>query len=162
MKDYLKKQKEELRCFFENKKTVEGEFGHPRVGLGLCIRRNGKVLLRKRKGTHASGFWAFPGGHLEKYETFQDCALREMREESGDLTVTDPKFWTVVNAFFGDEDKHYVVILMVCDWISGEASVMEPEKCECWGWFDWNDLPDPLMPGIQYVKQTDENPFESK
>lgn len=132
----------------------------PKVGIGHLIRRDGKVLLHKRKGNHAGGFWAFPGGHLEGWETWEECSLRELHEEAGeDIQVTNPKFWTAANTRFFDEGKHYVVIFMISDWVSGEAVVAEPEKNEGWEWFDWNDLPSPLMLGLQNLVERSMNPF---
>ena len=45
-----------------------------RVGIGVIILKDGKVLLGKRKGSHGAGEYAFPGGHLEYMESF-DVAL---------------------------------------------------------------------------------------
>jgi 8-oxo-dGTP diphosphatase len=135
----------------------------PLVGICLCIRRNGSVLLHKRLGNHAPNTWAFPGGYLEKMETFQDAVIREMWGEAGpDLVVSAPQLWTVTNTRFFDENKHYVVVFMVSDWISGEAKIMEPNKCECWHWFRWSerDLPSPLMKGIQMLVNIKEDPFK--
>jgi len=42
----------------------------PRVGLGVLIIKDGKVLLGRRKGAHGEGTWAPPGGHLECGESF--------------------------------------------------------------------------------------------
>ena len=55
----------------------------PRIGVGCVVERNGLVLLGQRKGAHAEGFWAFPGGHLEFGETVEACARRELVEETG-------------------------------------------------------------------------------
>ncbi len=41
----------------------------PKVGLGIMIKKAGKVLMVKRKGSHASGQYAFPGGTLEYMES---------------------------------------------------------------------------------------------
>jgi len=132
----------------------------PQVGIALLIRREGKVLLHKRKGKHAPGTWAFPGGHLEGWETFERAALRELEEEAGeDIKVTEPKFWTVANTRFYSEGLHYVVIFLISDWVSGEAVVKEPEKNDGWDWFNWNDLPSPLMMGLQNLVERSMNPF---
>lgn len=119
------------------------------------------MLVHKRKGKHAPGAWAFPGGHLEGYEDFEECALRELREEAGPLEVTYPVFWTAVNTRFFEEGKHYVVIVLLCDWISGDPEIMEPAKCAAWEWREWNDLPQPLMQGLQWLKDHGMSPFET-
>ena len=131
----------------------------PMVGLATCVRKDGNVPLHKRRGKHAHGSWAFPGGHLEKWEAFEECALRELKEEAGDIEVKNLHFWTVVNTLYRDEDKHYVVVLMMADWVSGEPKVMEPDKCECWGWFDWDDPPQPLMQGLKILRDRGVNPY---
>lgn len=132
----------------------------PSVGIALCIRRDNKVLVHKRKGKHAPGSWAFTGGHLEKYEDFAQAALRETEEEAGpDIKVTNVRFWTASNTKFISEGKHYVVIFMLADWVSGEAQVMEPDKCECWEWHEWDSLPEPLMLGLQDLKARNLNPM---
>ncbi len=55
----------------------------PKVGVGVMILKDGKVLLGKRKGSHGQGEYAFPGGHLEHMESFADCAKREVADTSG-------------------------------------------------------------------------------
>lgn len=125
----------------------------PSVGVAILINRNGQVLLHKRKGTVGSGLHGFPGGHLEQYESFEEAANRELVEECGpDLKVRNLKFLSAASTPFPQEFKHYVVIYMYADYASGEAVVTEPEKCEFWRWYDWNNLPSPLMPGIIQLK----------
>lgn len=63
----------------------------PLVGIGMMILKEGKVLLGKRKGAHGAGEYAFPGGQLEHPESFEDCARRETREESG-IEITNLRF----------------------------------------------------------------------
>lgn len=132
----------------------------PLVGICVFIRRNRKILLHKRKGDHGPGTWGAPGGHLEKWEEFEDCILREVAEECGPhFKITYPVFWTVENTMFKDEGRHYILLAFIADWISGEALVMEPDKCEVWEWFEWNNLPKPLMVGINQIFNKGLNPF---
>lgn len=134
----------------------------PKIGISTIVRREGKILLHKRLSSHAYGKWSPPGGHLEMFEGLVHCAVREMQEEAGPLVTTQPEFWTVTNTMYREENKHYVVLFFVCDWISGEAQVMEPQKCEVWGWYSWDELPAPLIIGMQYLKDNDLNPHEFK
>ena len=46
---------------------------------------NDKVLLTKRskKMKIFPGAWVLPGGHIDLGETFEECAIREIYEETG-------------------------------------------------------------------------------
>ena len=123
---------------------------YPIPCVATLIRRGNKILLHKRKGKHAPGHWACPGGHIEKWETFEEAARRKTKEEAGDdLRFANIRLWRVVNFFFKDEDRHYIVIYLLAEWISGEAVVMEPNKCERWEWFDWGSMPSPLVQDLE-------------
>lgn len=127
----------------------------PKVGIALVVKKGKKILLHKRKSKHANGHWGCPGGHLESWEEFDECALRELYEEAGDdLVVTKPVLLTTVNTVYHDENKHYVTVFMICEWISGEPQVTEPHKCEAWDWFAHDELPSPLMQGVEVIKST--------
>lgn len=45
-----------------------------------------KVLLIQRGNEPYKGCWAFPGGFMDMEETAEECAVRELKEETG-LTV---------------------------------------------------------------------------
>ena len=49
-----------------------------------------KVLLIQRGGEPFKGAWAFPGGFMDMDETTEQCAIRELEEETG-LRVSDIK-----------------------------------------------------------------------
>lgn len=115
----------------------------PKVGVGVMILKDGKVLLGRRKGSHGSGEYAFTGGHLEYMESFEECAKRETREEAG-IEIKNVRFNCISN-ITSHKPKHYVHIGVVADWESGEPKVMEPDKREDWGWYDLDNLPSPLF-----------------
>ncbi len=115
---------------------------HPRVGVGVLILKDGKLLMAKRKGSHGSGTWAPPGGKLDFEEEVEACAIRETFEETG-LEVKDPKFITITNDIA--EGTHYVTLWTRAIYAGGEPRITEPEKCDEIGWFDLNDLPSPLF-----------------
>lgn len=115
----------------------------PKVGVGVMIFREGRVLLGKRKGAHGAGEYSFPGGHLEYLESIEECAQRETREESG-LEIDNIRFQFLSNVT-RYAPKHYVHIGVVADWASGEARVLEPDKLESWDWYALDQLPVPLF-----------------
>lgn len=109
----------------------------PKVGVGVMIIRDGKILLTRRKGSHGEGQYAFPGGHLEYLESFEDCALRETMEECGS-TIKNIKFLFLTNST-KYSPKHYVHIGLTAEWESGEPQVMEPDKAEEWKWYEMDE-----------------------
>ncbi|MCR4280863.1 MAG: NUDIX domain-containing protein [Candidatus Kaiserbacteria bacterium] len=130
----------------------------PGVGIGIYIRKNGQILVGKRKGEHAGGTWCAPGGHLEMGESWEDCARREVREETG-MEIENVHFGNATNDVYGD-GKHYVTIQMIADWESGEPQILEPEKMEeGWQWRDWNDMPNPRMLSFENFYKSGYNPF---
>jgi len=119
------------------------EENRPRVGVGVMVMKGGKVLLGERKGSHGEGEFAFPGGHLEYLESFEDCARREIKEETG-IEIQNIKFLFLANVT-KYAPKHYAHIGLTADYKSGEPEVLEPRKCESWDWYDFNKLPSPIF-----------------
>lgn len=130
----------------------------PKIGIGVCIIKDNKVLLGKRKGSHGEGSWSFPGGHLEFNEDIEACAKREALEEAG-IKIKNLKLGTFTNDIFEKEGKHYVTLYVIAEYDSGEIRIMEPEKCEGWGWFEWGKLPQPLFIPIQNLLKRGYNPL---
>ena len=118
-----------------------------RVGVGAFVLQsrqpseNPRFLIGKRLNAHGEGTWATPGGHLELGETPEECAAREVLEETG-LKVTNARFLTATNDYMPADNKHYVTMFMVCvlEDESAEAKVLEPDKCEAWEWASWEEL----------------------
>lgn len=136
------------------------EMQRPSVGVGVCIVSERKVLLGKRKSAHGIGTWSFPGGHLEYGESWEECAKRETLEETGVL-IRNIRFATATNDLFEQEGKHYVTIIMIAEVENGEPDVREPEKCECWEWYAWNErtLPKELFCPLRHLLRQHFDPF---
>lgn len=127
-----------------------------RVGVGVVIVINNRVLLGKRINSHVDSTWSFPGGHLEFWESWQDCAIREVKEETN-LDIKNPFFLTATNDIFKKENKHYNTIFMLCDEVSWKLKNREKHKFEKFDWFEIDNLPRPLFLPIQNLFQKGKN-----
>jgi len=116
----------------------------PKVGVGVIIEVDGKVLLIKRSNVHGAGTWSTPGGHLEFGETPEDCAARETEEETN-VKIQNVRFRGITNDIFEPEGKHYITIWMGGDYLSGEPRVNAADELREVGWFSWDDLPGQLF-----------------
>ncbi len=125
---------------------------YPKIGLGVLIfNRHNQILLGKRKNSHGSSSWGPPGGHLEFGETFEECAMREVCEETG-LTIANPIFLAITNDIFEAEGKHYVSIFMKANLANNqEVQNLEPHKFEDWCWFYLTELPKHLFLPLQQL-----------
>lgn len=116
----------------------------PKVGIGIMVVKDGKVLISKRKARHGAGQYQFPGGHLEFNESFEECARREVKEEAG-ITIKDIEFQFLANIRGIYKGKHYVHIGLKADWEGGVPKNMEPHKSTEWNWYSLKELPTPLF-----------------
>lgn len=114
-----------------------------KVGVGVMIFKDEKILMGKRKNSHGDGEYSFTGGHLEYMEGFKECAIRETLEEAG-IKIKNIKFLCIKNTFLY-KPEHYIHIGLIADWESGESKNLEPEKCKGWSWYDLDNLPKPIF-----------------
>jgi|FLOH01.1.fsa_nt_gi 8-oxo-dGTP diphosphatase len=131
----------------------------PKVGIGVMVLRDGQVLLLLRNGSHGSGEWCLPGGHLELGESFEEAARLEVREETG-LEVKAAHVFSLTNdlEYIDTDDKHYITIGLLVTAFTGQEEMMESDKCEGMEWFDLEDLPSPLFaPAAKIIKVYQKN-----
>lgn len=131
----------------------------PGVGVGVIIKKDNKVLLGKRKGSHGNNTWSFPGGKLDLFETPEECAIREVFEETG-LKIKNLKPSIYTNDVFKDSNMHYITLFFIADHDVGEVELKEPHACEKWEWFEWHNLPDPLFTPIKSYLSQGFSPFK--
>ena len=115
---------------------------YPKVGVGVIVIKDGKVLMGKRINTHEENTWSLPGGKLEFNETWEECAARECFEETG-VRIKSPVFWSATNDIMREEGKHYITLYMKGEYESGVASTIELNKFIEVGWYDLDNIPSP-------------------
>ena len=115
----------------------------PGVGTGLAILLDGKLLLYRRTRPPEAGHWNIVGGKVDHMEHSMQAARREAEEESG-LKIGRLDFLTISEQIFDEDRHHWISIIYRTEDITGEASVMEPEKLPEYGWFALDELPEPL------------------
>jgi len=118
----------------------------PAVGVAIFMwNENQQFILGKRKGAHAAGTWALPGGHVEAGESLETCCIREAKEETG-LDIDHVQPMTFTNDIFPEDDKHYVTLYFMARVVGGELKTREEDKCEGWKLFTLDDeMPTPLF-----------------
>jgi 8-oxo-dGTP diphosphatase len=116
----------------------------PRVGVAVFVFKDGKFLMGERRGSHGEGTWSAPGGWIEYQETYQDAAVREVREETG-VDIINPRFAGITNNIFTDNPIHSITIWVMGEWSAGEATITEPDKFVDQKWVDFDSLPEPLF-----------------
>ncbi|MBX8645841.1 MAG: NUDIX hydrolase [Thermoplasmata archaeon] len=73
---------------YENKVSLSREqlinrWKSPSVAADSILVRDGKLLLVRRGNEPYRGCYALPGGIVDEWETLEQCALRELMEETG-------------------------------------------------------------------------------
>lgn len=116
-----------------------------RAGTNAAIfNERGQVVMQKRAD---NGFWCMPGGNIDPGESIEECAVREVFEETG-LVVTvkrligiysDPKTYSIMRYPDGTLIQ-YVIVLFECEYLSGELRISE-EGTDV-AWFDPESLPE--------------------
>ncbi|MCK5629014.1 MAG: NUDIX domain-containing protein [Nanoarchaeota archaeon] len=119
------------------------------VGFGVLILKDNKVLLGKRHEDpekassllNGAGTWTMPGGKLDFGETFEQGAKRETMEETG-IKLNKVDVICVNNDMV--ETAHFITLGLFSDDFEGKPQVLEPDEITEWGWFDLNELPNPI------------------
>lgn len=113
------------------------------VGVAVIVVREGNLLLGLRKSADGSGTWGFAGGKLEPGESVLQAAARELAEETG-LQLQQPR-WAGLTEQPHDHPPRLTIYLQMDAPTDAQAHVLEPDKCERWGWFSRDALPQPLF-----------------
>ena len=118
---------------------------HPAVTTDIVIftvrDRALKVLLIKRAQEPFLGAWALPGGFVEAGESLEDCACRELEEETGVRGVYLEQLYS-----FGRPDRdprERVITVAYFALIPADGIVFRAaDDSEAAGWFELDAIPE--------------------
>ena len=125
---------------------VRKKVGHePIINVGstiLVFNQNNELLLNLRSDTND---WGIPGGGKELNETLEECAIRELKEETN-LDIDDLELVTVLsgNEYYykypnGDEVDCVITLYQVRNY-SGELNINDGESTQL-KFFSFDNLP---------------------
>ena len=109
----------------------------------LCyIIQEGKVLLLQRQRPPHQGKWSAPGGKLEYGESPYECAIREIREETG-LEIAMPILRGVVSVLDRAYPIHWLLFIFRADAVLGTQGTTQEGELR---WFPLDQLDQVDMP----------------
>lgn len=105
---------------------------HHIVNVEGAIQKEGRLLMvtRSEKEDHAAGLLSFVGGKVE-FETSADDPIsltlkREIMEEVG--VAVDNLRYVTSTGFTADDGETVVNLVYLCDWVSGEPRIVDPDE----------------------------------
>ncbi|WGM39963.1 NUDIX domain-containing protein [Caulobacter sp. NIBR1757] len=120
----------------------------PRLGVGACILRDGKLLLFRRLRAPDRGCWSIPGGKIDFLEPIENALRREVAEETG-LLLGELRLLCVTDQIYPEAPEHWVAPTYLAESFTGEAVNLEPQKHEGMDWFALDALPTPLSMAVK-------------
>jgi mutator protein MutT len=91
------------------------------VAAAIIFKQQEILISQRDEHSHLSGYWEFPGGKREKDETFEDCLLREIREELNVEIEVDGLFERVNYEY---AEKVVTLQFYCCRYLRGEAKAL--------------------------------------
>ena len=108
---------------------------HPVAAAIAVVVRTCAVLLVQRRNPPDQGLWGYPGGKIEPGETIIEGCLRELREETG-IVGRARHLLTPFDVFHRDLDGrllgHFILLPVLCDWVSGTAAAASDALDVAW------------------------------
>lgn len=101
----------EIETIFESLFTIRVAAG------GWVFNANKELLMILR-----NGLWDIPKGHIDKGETLEQCALREVMEETGIASLNLPEYLGISRHIFMDKQKW---ILKITHWFAMQSDFEE-------------------------------------
>ena len=125
---------------------------HPLVGVAVCVIKDNKILLGRRKKNPGMNTWQLPGGLLNKDEAVFECARRLVIYKTG-LNTRGLQYGPYTNNRFNQHDVHSVTLYVSAKYLSGDIDGSKYSLAEDWQWFKLDELPEPLFLPLQLLRE---------
>jgi len=116
-------------------------------GVKVAIFHNKKLLMVHIN--YGPKYWTIPGGGVDKGETREEAAQREVKEETG-IHIKNLKYIMTYHS-----KRHFMRSTVYCFAAEAATTNIEPEdpgEIQSVGWFDLDDLPKPCSYAIHEIK----------
>ncbi|MEI3598943.1 MULTISPECIES: NUDIX hydrolase [unclassified Oceanobacillus] len=98
-----------------------------RGAAGVCINEKSELLMVLQGAPDERRTWSIPSGGKERNETFEDCCIREIEEETGYKTEIIKKMKVKkrkYEAYNISAEVHYFLVKI----IGGTRSIQDPDQ----------------------------------
>src|SRR4051812_21946934 len=110
------------------------------VSAGLVFREGKLLITQRHADAHLGGLWEFPGGKREPNESFEECLVRELREELGIEVEMGPLIESLTHDY---PEKKVHLRFFRCNWEANEPRAL---GCPAFKWISIGELGDFSFP----------------
>lgn len=114
---------------------------HVRVNVVVLVKdpnNSLNVFTSIKKDAYGDDAVFFPGGYLEMGESFEECANREINQQTG-LSLQNIKYIHTTNNIFNC-NKHHVTVFMSAGICNNDAKSLNPIICQEWTSYSWQQI----------------------
>lgn len=119
------------------------------LGVGVVVRRGGRLLLGRREKPDEPRSWSLPGGALESGESVEQAARRELAEETG-LHADDVTAFALGLTPLEAGRTVWTAGALAAN-VTGEPRVLATHEFTVLEWFSPDELPEPLFGPTRFV-----------
>ncbi len=109
-------------------------------GVALIRRGNEFLIAQRKKDDSFGSLWEFPGGKKDEGESFEECVVREVKEETGIDVRVDAKFMEMRRPY---HERIIWLNFFLCTYVAGDAKALD---CECIEWVTLDRMKDFKFP----------------
>lgn len=94
---------------------------------GVCINDKSEILMVLQGTAEEIKTWSIPSGGMEKGETFEECCIREMKEETG-YAVNIVQELQIKKGYYPEYDLHVGVHYFLVKVVGGSRKIQDPDQ----------------------------------